>query len=200
MDFIPKIKWHWLRQKLTGRDYNLTGQDKLEIITALDKGYYIILTADKGALSSWGVKVLTWLMTGKWPQYSHALVNVESDEDQVFKFVEAINTGVKFSSFSEVFKCDSVCFLRPKRYTQAEFDATVGVVYAEIGKLYDKKFKYNDPEKRSCVEIARHRMSTLPDYAEKMRIFEFMIQTEKNLVPQMFRDCPDFEVVLEIKR
>lgn len=200
MDFIPKVKWHRLREIIWGPNLGIGWQDRLVIMSQLDKGYYIILTEDRGSLSSWGVKLLHFLLHFKWCRYTHALVNVEPTNAERYVFLEAINTGVKFSHFHEVFNCDSVVFLRPKWYTQEEFDSTVEDIYSEIGKDYDKKFKYDDPQDRSCVEIARQRMMTLPDYHNKMRVFEHMIKYKKNLTPQMLRDCPDFEVVLEIKR
>lgn len=198
MDTIPKIKWNKIRRKLGWKPSGEIWQKLL--CDSLDKGYYIILTEDRGALSSWGVKLLHFCLTFTWPRYTHALVNVEETTATKYLFMEAINKGVWFADFNEVFNCDSIVFLSPIWYTQEEFDATVADVYAEIGKDYDIKFNYDDETNRSCVEIARQRMMTLPGYFEKMRRFEYLIKCEKNLTPQMFRDCPDFQVVLEIKR
>jgi hypothetical protein len=39
-----------------------------------------------------------------------------------------------------------------------------------------------------------------PDYQENFANFEKMIKERKNLTPQMFYDCPDFEVVYEVRK
>lgn len=201
---IGKVKWEGLHKLLTGKRYSLTMGDWFKIRDSLAKGYFIILTRRKTHLSTYATGFAHFFLTGRWGHYSHALVNVEGDRASYgfpdFKFIEAIGKGVQFSEWSKVFDCDSVCILKPKYYTIEEFDAAVGSVYQDIGKKYDERFKVNDDLEMSCVEIARKRMKSLPEYAERMRIFEYMIANEKNLTPQMFRDCPDFEIILEIKK
>lgn len=200
MDFVPKVKWHKIKKKIWGYHFNIELSDWPLIEEVLDTGYFIILTADKCSLSSWGVKALHFALTGKFASYSHALVNVEGEPPEPYKFVEALNAGVKASTFIEVFSCDAVCILKPKYYSLEQLNATVGEAMVNIGKKYDKKFNYQDDAEMSCVEVARARLKSLPNYETEMRVFEHMIKTEKNLTPQMFRDCPDFEVLLEIKR
>jgi hypothetical protein len=39
----------------------------------------------------------------------------------------------------------------------------------------------------------------LPDYEVRFRRFEDLIQKRKNLTPQMFYECDDFEVVFEVR-
>ena len=39
-----------------------------------------------------------------------------------------------------------------------------------------------------------------PDYYTNFANFEKLIAERKNLTPQMFYECPDFEVVFEIRR
>lgn len=204
LDFISNTTWRTLRKFIYGKAYNLTWFDCQRIKDILSSGYYIILTADKSHLSSWSVKAVHRIMTGKKAEYSHALVNVEADQKSYaysdFKFVEAIGTGVKYSNWDQIFNCDSVCILKPKYYTTEEFNTAVEDVYTLVGRKYDKYFKLNDTHEMSCVEIARFRLQKLPEYNIRMRVFEYMISNFKNLTPQMFRDCPDFEVLLEIKR
>lgn len=199
MDFFSKTSWRGLRTLLTGKSYGLTESDWDEIKKVLDTGYFIILTEDRSHLSSWMVKAAHFALTRKWSSYSHALVNVESDNDFKYKFVEAIGTGVRQCGFSQVFKCDSICILKPKYYTNEQVEKTMGKAMQFIGKKYDKRFRYNDEDQMSCVEIARSSLKDLPDYEKEMRVFEYMISSTKNLTPPMFRQCPDFEVVLEIK-
>lgn len=204
MKVLSWVNWDKPRKLITGKSFNLTWHDWIQIAEKLQSGYFIILTYRKSHLSSYAVQVGHFVLTGKFGDYSHALCNIEPDKKGYdlydFKFIEAVGKGVVRDYWWDTMNVDRVCILKPKYYTQAEFDSCVTEIYDEIGKSYDKNFKYNDPKQRSCVEIARERMIHLPDYFTKMRVFEYMIQNEKNLTPQMFRDCPDFEVVLEIKR
>lgn len=204
LTLVGKVRWEWLREKLTGRRYNLNIMDWYQIKDELSKGYFIILTRRKAHLSTYFVSIGHFLLTGKFGYYSHALVNVEGERATYgfpdFKFVEAIGTGVKSSKWTEVFDCDSICILKPKWYSIEELNSSVGHVMQDIGKKYDMDFKVYDEDEMSCVEVARDRMTELPEYYEKMRVFEYMIASEKNLTPQMFRDCPDFEVLLEIRK
>lgn len=200
MDMLAFVHWRPLRKLICGKGFRLSAGDHRAIKRILSTGYYIILTEDRAHLSSWAVKFANIFVTGKMARYSHALVNVEPDGAHEFKFVEALNKGVKVSTFDEVFTCDSVCILKPKRYTVTQIDAAVGSSMRYIGVKYDKRFKHNDASELSCVEVVRNCLKDLPDYEEKMRIFEYMISTEKNLTPQMLKDCPDFEVVREFKK
>lgn len=200
MDLLAFVHWRPLRKLIFGKGFRLSAEDHRAIKRILSTGYYIILTEDRTHLSSWAVKIGHFFLTGKWPRYTHALVNVEPDKSTEFRFVEALNKGVKLSLFNDVFQCDSVCILKPKRFSIEEVDEAMGASLRYIGLKYDKRFRYNNASELSCVEVARNCLKTLPNYAEKMRIFEFMIASEKNLTPQMFRDCPDFEVVREFRR
>lgn len=204
MKLIGKIHWEWLHKLRHGRKYDLSLADWYDVSKALHEGYYIILTSRKTHLSTYACRLGHLFLTGKWGFYSHALVNVESERATYgfadFRFMEAIGRGVKFSTWFQVMNCDAICILKPLRYTNEELNKTIGVVYQEEGKKYDDRFKVYDSKRLSCVELARIRLMSLPDYREKMRIFEYMIKHEKNLTPQMFRDCPDFEVLLEIKK
>lgn len=207
MDTIAFIQWKGIRKWLTGKEFNLEVVKDWNLIKRhLAEGYYIILTEDRSHLSSWAVKLGHYLMTRKWPTYTHALCNVEADGEvdefkiKTFKFVEALNKGVQFSPFEKVFNCDSMVLLKPKYYSQDQFDQAMQLARTMIGKKYDKLFKYDNQEELSCVEVVRSCMMSLPHYETEMRVFEHMIKHEKNLTPQMFRDCPDFEIVLEINR
>lgn len=204
MKMIGKIHWEGLHRRFYGRRYMLNTEDWLEIKDVLSKGYFIILTRRKTHLSTFACALAHFFLTGRWGYYSHALVNVDEDRATYgfndFKFMEAIGSGVQFSKWHEVFSCDSVCILKPRWYTIDELNASIGVGMEDIGKSYDDRFKVYDDMEMSCVEVARKRMSSLPLYSEKMRVFEYMIQNEKNLTPEMFRECPDFEVLLEIRK
>lgn len=208
LDICAAIEWSGLKYFLTGKGHNLTLEDWFDIRDQLNNGYYIILTRRNTHLTTYGISLAHFALTGKFGHYSHALCNVEPLKKAIgplefftdFRFMEAIKKGVIYSNWFKVFDCDSICILKPKYYTQEEFDSCVSSIYDDLGKQYDKRLNVHDMSQMSCVELARERMLHLPDYHEKMRVFEYMIKNEKNLTPQMFRDCPDFEVVLEIKR
>lgn len=205
INIIGKIKWEGLYKKIHGRTYTLTHEDWFKARDVLASGYFIILTRRKTHLSTYFISLAHFLLTGRFGYYSHALVNVEADRDGFyglsdFKFMEAIGVGVKHSKWHEVFNCDAICIIKPKYYALEELNASIGVGLADIGKEYDDVFKVYDDMQMSCVEVARKRLMSLPFYEQRMRVFEYMILNEKNLTPQMFRDCPDFEVLLEIKK
>lgn len=204
LDLISQTTFRTLRTLMYGKPYSLDIHDWKQIHSILSSGYYIILTADKSHLSSWSVRLLGLVLMGKVSDYSHALVNIEPDQDTYsyseFKFIEAIGTGVKVSNWYEVFNCDTVCILKPKYYSTEELNLALAGAYTQVGKKYDKYFDLNDGSALSCVEVVRQQLKQLPYYEDRMRVFEFMIQHYRNLTPQMFRNCPDFEVLLEIKR
>lgn len=207
LDFCSGIEWTTIKYALSGRAWDLTQEDWLTIRNQLNQGYYIILTRRSTHLTTYLIGLAHFALTGRWGYYSHALCNVEKfpDADPLvfftdFRFMEAISKGVVYSNWFDIFNCEAVCILKPKYYTQEEFDSCVDKIYDDLNKQYDKRLNVHDGANMSCVELARERMIHLPDYAEKMRVFEYMIKSEKNLTPQMFRECPDFEVVLEIKR
>lgn len=207
MDLLADFDWTALRFFFYQRTHNLTLKDWNKIRDQLNQGYYVILTYSYTHASSYGVKIVHFLKTGKWPTYTHALLNVEKFATNVkseffsdFQFVEAVNPGVRRSDWFTALACDGICILKPRHYTQDEVDSTVVDVYEDIGKGYDDFFDNEDGSLMSCVELARKRLRNLPDYEHKMRVFEYMIKSKKVLTPQMFRDCPDFEVVLEICR
>jgi len=43
-------------------------------------------------------------------------------------------------------------------------------------------------------------MRAMPNYATNFANFERMVQRKENITPQSFYDCPDFEVVWEVRR
>lgn len=204
LDLIANTTWRGLRTLIYGKPYSLDLADWKSIHSILSSGYYIILTADKSHASSWAVRILGLGFMGKISDYSHALVNIEPEQDTYsyseFKFVEAIGTGVKISEWEEVFNCDTVCILKPKYYSVEELNFALSTAYTQVGKKYDKYFNLNEGSELSCVEVVRQQLKQLPYYDERMRVFEFMIANYGQLTPQMFRNCPDFEVLLEIKK
>lgn len=199
MDLLAKIQWGWLRKAITGREFNLTVDDWHQIVKILDNRNAFILTYSKSHLSSYASKLAHFLLTGKKATYSHALLNVESLLES-FKLVEAISKGVVISKFEDVFNCDGVCILVPKNYSQEEFEACIWDYRKEVGKPYDDLFKLHDAKARSCIEVVFSKVKMLTDWELKMPVLSYMIKEKKNLTPQLLRECPDMEVLLEIKR
>lgn len=187
-----------------GRGYNLTDHDHEMLRHYLAGSYYIILINRKTHLTTYLLGSLSLLKTRKWPQYSHALMNADAMEDvkdwDKFKFVEATSVGVHFSKFMEVFNCDSVCLLRPKNLSFSEWNAVIDGLLKQNGKQYDDLFDLTDSSYVSCVEVVLDALRQDPDYKDDFANLEKMIAEVGNLTPQMYRDCSDFEVVLEIKR
>jgi hypothetical protein len=70
----------------------------------------------------------------------------------------------------------------------------------EIGKPYDSLFDLKNDNALSCVELGRTALMAEPNYYTNFANFEEMIRKRKNLTPQMFYECPDFEVVYEIRK
>ncbi len=188
----PKISWSKKRA--------ITDEDKDHIAKVLASGYYVILTGNKTHLSGVLVSLLSWIKTGKWARYSHALMNCDNIEDPAqrggYKFIEATATGVGYGSFDEVFDCDVVCLLTPSKVENSEWTAVIDTLLDQIGKPYDDLFDLADSTRESCVEVVLDALKSA-DYADEFKELNAMILAEGNLVPQMYRDCPDFTVAFE---
>ena len=190
---IPgKISW--------SKAHKITVTDQAELAKVLADGYYIILTGSKSHLSSIVVSFLSWVKTGVWANYSHALMNCDNITDpldtQSFKFVEATATGVHYSTFEEVFACDSVCLLTPQNIDNAEWTAIIDALLKQQGKPYDDLFDLSDDTHVSCVELVLNALKAV-NYDEEFTNLKILIAEEKNLVPQMYRSCKDFLVKYE---
>ena len=196
MTFVPKVYWKKTRV--------LRENEKTELAKKLADGYYIILTGDAGHLSSWLVSLGTLFTLGKWSKYSHSLMNCDymdkpEDRDK-FKFVEATVAGVHYSTFDEVFNCDFVCLLSPRGIKNEDWTAIIDALVKETGKEYDDLFDLIDSTKMSCVESVLNALKSHPRFANDFFDLEYMIKKKKRLLPQMFKDCRDFDAVWESKR
>lgn len=189
----PRI--HWFRQHV------LSDEEKDEIVKVLASGYYIILTCNKYHLSSIIVSLLSWFKTGKWARYSHALMNCDNITDPLkrdeFKFVEADVAGVVYTTFDQVFNCSAVCLLSPANMTNDEWTVVIDALVKSVGCPYDDLFDLADYSRMSCVEVVLNALKKA-NYAEEFKNFDAMINKVGNLVPQMYRDCEDFKVEIEI--
>lgn len=179
----------------------LSDHDTRTISKLLSSGYYIILTGEKWSLKSFIVKFLTLILTGKWTNYSHVLMNCDNviDENAVssFKFVEAVpKYGVHYIDFNTAFRCDNVCLLTPRTVDNEEWTRIIDGLLQQTGKPYDSLFDLSNNTKVSCVELVLDALKS-SDYKEDFANFDNLINSTGNLVPQMFKDCPDFSVVFE---
>jgi hypothetical protein len=176
----------------------ITQEDKIVIAKMLSSGYYIILTGDKSHLSSIVVSFLSWIKTGVWAKYSHALMNCDNITDASdtasFKFMEATSVGVHYSTFNEIFHCDTVCLLTLKNISNEDWTKIIDALLKQKGRPYDDLFDLSDSTHVSCVELVLNALEAA-DY-EFVNLKD-LIKQEGNLVPQMYRTCSDFEVAYE---
>ena len=188
----PKISW--------GRQHRITDQQRDILAQVLASGYYVILTGSSHHLSSVIVSFFTWCKTGHWGRYSHVLMNcdnIENSEDRdLFKFVEATARGVAYATFDQVFACNRVCLLTPKTVSNAEWTRVIDALLDQIGRPYDDLFDLADATHVSCVEVVLAALAAA-DYAEDFANLAEMIKNQGNLVPEMYRDCVDFTVAVE---
>lgn len=184
------------------RKKHMSQKDRDNLARILAKGYYIILTGNRYTLSSLIIRIITLLKMYKWGKYSHVLMNVdnmESPEDvDKFKFMEATSVGVHYSTFNEVFDCDYVCVLTPKNIDNDKWTRIIDRAVEHDKKPYDDLFQLSDETHISCVELVRNALMANDTYEEEFQHLEEMISKKGNLLPQMFRECQDFEPVYEI--
>lgn len=196
--------YHWIAMipgKISwSKKTYITVTERDELARLLASGYYIILTGERHYLSSIVVSFLSWVKTGIWANYTHALMNCDNITDPAdtasFKFVEATGVGVHYSTFDQVFKCDTVCLLTPNNIDNAEWTKIIDALLKQQGKPYDDLFDLADDTHVSCVELVLNALRAV-NYAEEFADLHRLIEKEKNLVPQMFRACTDFMVKYE---
>jgi uncharacterized protein YycO len=174
-----------------------------EIRQKLKDNYYIILSRHSGHLSTYAIAFAHLVLTGKWGYYGHAFLNVENEvkTDSDYKFMEATGKGVHYSDWAEAFdsQTGSVALLKPKSMSIEHWTAVMDKARTELGKPYDTLFDLTNDRALSCVELVRAALQAEPNYASDFANFEAMIAKNRNLDPQMFMECADFEVVYEVR-
>jgi hypothetical protein len=202
--FISKV--HWPRTQAVinrGMYYYLTEEDHDHLRELLAKDYYLIMTWNKCHLSSHMIALVSWLGTGAKARWSHVLMNVEGDlEGHLgFKLIEATGVGVHYSSFMQVFDCDSVALLKPKGVDATAWTAALDTARTSVGKPYDTLFDILDDKAVSCVELVYDALKTLPGgLAAFPNLTKLIEGAHGELTPQMLYDCGDLEVVFEVHR
>ena len=193
IEFTGKIHW---KEK-----HKLSSSELADIRKLLTDNYYVILTRRNNHLSTYMISLANLILRGKLSYWSHALMNLEdkvsSDDD--FLLIEAIGKGVTVSHFNKVFNCNGVVLLRPRNMPVKNWTRVLDKARKNVGKKYDNLFDLKNDKEMSCVELVRDALQADPAYSINFAEFEKMITESKNLTPQMFYDCPDFEVVYEIR-
>ena len=200
-DQIGKVHW---RQK-----YPISAEAKATIMEMLKTDYYVIATRRGNHLSTYAISLGHFFLTGRFGYYSHVLMNMEDEvkSPDDFRLVEAVGVGSRWSTWEDVFgddsgknAPDSVALLKPRAMSTEEWTQLLDKAKSMVGKQYDTLFDLADDTKVSCVELVRNVLSAEPGYDVDFAEFERMIAKRKNLTPQMFRSCSDFEVVYEVRR
>jgi hypothetical protein len=185
------VKIHWKQRK------PLSADDIKFLKDSLTKDYYIIATRQSNYLTTPLIAFGNWFLTGKWGYFSHVLMNLEDEvkSHQDFRLIEATAIGTKYSSFDEVFKeADSVALITPVNMTLEEWTAALDRAKTYLGTPYDNLFDLQSALEINCVELVRLALSGIPQYSEKFKEFEKLIESKKKLTPDMFVNCSDFKV------
>jgi len=198
-------KIHWQRTAAVfnrGLYYRAHESDHDFLRRVMKEDYFIILTRRKSHLSTHLVSLASWLLGKGWSHYSHALMNVEGDisNNVDYRFVEATAKGVHWSTFGQVFDCDSICLLKPIHYSTEAWTKALDAVKASIGLQYDNLFDITNHERVSCVELVYLALQRLPDYEKLFPHLVSLLENVDQLTPQMLYECPDLERIFEVRR
>lgn len=186
-----------------GMYYRLTEDDHDDIRLELKDNYFIILTRRRSHLTTYLIALVSLFVDKKFAHYTHALMNVEGDLDELlgYKLIEATGKGVHYSTFMEVFDCDSVVLLSPKGMTPQEWTTVMDTVKADLGKEYDDFFDITNNQNVSCVELVYWGLMSIPDAEQRFPSLLKLIRERGNdLTPQMLYDCGDLEIAYEVRR
>lgn len=204
-NFFSEIKWPRIQAFINGGVYyKLKEQDHEKLRGLLAPNYYFIVTRRNSHLTTYLIQLASLIATGKNAHYTHALMNVDDGNiknDDDFKLIEATSAGVHFSTFMQVFDCDSVALLKPRGVMDSEWTAIIDEALSNKGKGYDNLFNLLEDNHMSCVELCYDVLKRVPDYQNRFVIFEDQLKKMGyKLTPHMLYDCKDFEVVFEIRR
>jgi hypothetical protein len=193
---LGKIDWHMPANK------RLRPEDLQALRDRLAPHYYVMVTRNGSHLSAYLVGLGNFLLTGKFSYWSHVLMNLENTvvTDADFRFVEADRYGVKYSTFADITKVNAIALLKPKALSLDDWTKVLDDAAAQyVGRPYDNLFDLANDSRLSCVELVRDILMKLPNYATDFANFEAMIASKHNLTPTMYYECPDFEIVYEVR-
>jgi hypothetical protein len=197
---------HWQRTQAVlnnGIYFRLLEADHDTVRFLLKENYCMILTRRKCHLTTYLIGLISKFASGKASHYTHALMNVEGDiaNHIDFKLIEATGTGVHYSTFMEVFDCDSVAILKPRGVELSQWTAVLDAVKASFGEEYDMLFDLADDKKVSCVELCYKGIKKFPNYEARFpNLVALLKNDDGDLTPQMLYDCNDMDVVFEARR
>jgi signal peptidase I len=194
LDFASKVHW-----RLRG---GLTDEDRAQLKELLAKDYYVIVTRRRNHLTTYLTAIGNFILSGKFSYWGHVLMNLEDKVNDVsdFRLVEAITPGVEYTPFDKVFDCSAVALLKPKGGAQGYWTMAMDASKTYVGRPYDTLFDLAHDNKMSCVEVVLDAIRAIPNHMTWFSEFENDIAKRKNLTPQMFYDCSDFEVVWEVRK
>lgn len=192
---VDRIRWKQTNS-LSDEDLN-----KIEELLAND--YYLICVRSSNHLSTWLISLGNWILTRKFGFYSHCLMNLENDAfaPNDFRLVEAtLRKGVAYNSFADVFaNVDSVALLKPKTFTIENWTKVMDGARKYAGREYDTLYDFTRANKVSCIELICVALMEDPNFLINYENFDRALKKYHELTPQMLYDCPDFEVVFEIR-
>lgn len=194
LKFASNVHWKLRR--------GITDADRAEIKELLKHNYYVILTHRRNHLTTYLTSIANFLLTGKFGFWAHTLMNLEDEVNTVddFRLIEAVSAGVTYTPFDQVFDVDAVTLLKPKHVTLTEWTSAMDASKTYLGHPYDTLFDLANDNELSCVEVVHDAISKIPGYKVLFPELETAIAKKKNLTPQMFYDCGDFEVAFEVRR
>lgn len=199
LNVIGKTTWNSVRSLFNGGVYwSLTEEEHDTLRRMLAEGHFIILTRRKTHLTTYLIALGHWIKTGRLGYWSHAVMNLEGEVERNsdFRLMEATGKGTGYSSFMNVFDCDSVVLLKPLGFTSASWTDAMDVLRHQEGKEYDTLFDITEDKRLSCVELVYKALE-----GERSRLDGLMkcVEKYKTLTPDMLYDCGDFSIELEIR-
>lgn len=190
-------KVHWKQKD------SLTKNDDAKLKEMFEKDYYIIATRRSNYLTTFFISIGHFFLTGKWGFYSHVLMNLEDTvkTDDDYMFIEATGAGTHYSGYKDVFnKVDAVALVKPKNISIEDWTKALDKLKVYLGRPYDNLFDLKSNLEINCVELIRLALEETPNYSQNFAEFEKLVAKKKKLTPDMFVQCPDFEIVYRIKR
>jgi hypothetical protein len=199
---IGKVRWEFIPAAFnSGKYYKLTNNEQIILRRKLEQNHYIILTRRDTHLSTYCQNVVELIMRGKWGFWSHCAMNAEDEvtTDEDFRIIEAVGRGVIYSEFKDVFDCDSAALLIPKGFTPEDWTLALTDAAKQFGKGYDTVFDFLNDSEMSCIELIRHALKAVPNYAQRFPNFEAMLVKYGKLTPQMLYNSGEFDIAYEIR-
>lgn len=197
---ISAINWHWCRKMLGGK-YRVTEAEREYIRSLLSIQPCFILIEDRSYLSSYLIRILSWITTGHWPKYTHILMNIDAGFDSHpdgFVLIESTNSGVHLTSFDVVFACDNVC-LTTVDISRAEWDKVQIGLAKQMGKNYDDWFDIHDNTHVTCVEMCWDAFRDLDNRTGIFPTLMSRIAKHNQLTPEDFLHAREIILVYETK-